>query len=181
MVPADFTGLRAWKNRGRGVWLRGNSHRLTNALLADNGIGATFASSETWVQNSTFIGESDNRTVGPLGFYRGYEFYDGRVGAENVTFINFNKVGTIPSSALGYNRNNSFPINTGNFARSLTFVNSNELYLENPGAERDGDKAAAFLDENGSVTGQAGVYVLANVPFMLDGSCTSRPAWNSWV
>ncbi len=181
VVPADFTGLRAWKNRGRGVWLRGNSHRLTNALLADNGIGATFASSESWVQNSTFIGESDNRNIAPLGFYRGYEFYDGRVGAENVTFINFSKVGTIPSSALGYNRNNSFPINTGNFARSLTFVNSNELYLENPGADRDGDKAAAFLDESGSVTGQAGVYVLANVPFMLDGSCSSRPAWNSWV
>jgi cell migration-inducing and hyaluronan-binding protein len=180
VVPADFTGLRAWKNQGRGVWLRGNSHRLSNAVLADNGIGATFASSETWVMNSTFIGESGNNGV-PAGFYRGYEFYDGRVGAENVKFANFTKVGTIPSSALGYNRNNSFPINTGNFARGLSFTNANEVYLENPGADRDGDKAAAFWDETGSVTGQAGVYVLANVPFMLDGSCTYRTAWNSHV
>ncbi len=179
-VPADFSNFRSWKNQGRGVWLRGNSLRLTNALLADNGIGATFASSETWVQNSTFIGESGNNGT-PAGFYRGYEFYDGRVGAENVRFINFTKAGAIPSSALGYNRNNSFPINTGNFARSLTFSNANQVYLEDPGADRDGDKAAAFLDETGSVTGQAGVYVVANVPFMLDGTCTLRAAWNAHV
>jgi hypothetical protein len=60
-------------------------------------------------------------------------------------------------------------------------VNSNEVYLENPAADRDGDKAAAFWDETGSVTGSAGVFVLANVPFMLDNSCSQRSTWNSWV
>jgi cell migration-inducing and hyaluronan-binding protein len=180
VVIADFTGLRGWKNQGRGAWLRGSNLRMTNAVMADNGIGATFAASETFVQNSTFIGESENVGAG-LPFYRGYEFYDGRVGADNVKFINFTKVGTIPSSALGQNRNNSFPISTGNFARSLTFINSIEVYFEDPHADRDGDKAAAFYDSTGSVSGTTGAYVLANVPFMLDNTCTQRTAWNSWV
>jgi len=180
-VIGDFTGLRAWKNSGRGVWLRGSNLRITNGLMADNGIGATFAANETFVQNSTFIGESDNTGTAALGFYRGYEFYDGRVGADNVKFINFTKVGTIPSSALGQNRNNSFPISTGNFARQLQFINSNEVYFEDPHADRDGDKAAAFFDSTGSVSGTAGAFVVANVPFMVDGSCTMRSAWNSQV
>jgi len=179
-VIADFTGLRAYKNSGRGVWLRGSNLRVTNAVLADNGIGATFAANETFVQNSTFIGESDNVGAG-LGFYRGYEFYDGRVGADNVKFINFTKVGTIPSSALGQNRNNAFPISTGNFARGLTFINANEVYFEDPHADKDGDKAAAFYDSTGSVTGAAGNFVVANVPFMVDNTCAPRAAWNSHV
>ncbi len=154
-VIADFTGFRAWKNQGRGVWLRGSNQRITNAVLADNGIGATFAANETFVQNSTFIGESENVGAG-LGFYRGYEFYDGRVGADNVKFINFTKLGTIPSSALGQNRNNSFPISTGNFARELTFINSNEVYFEDPHADHDGDKAAAFYRLDGLGVGHGG-------------------------
>ena len=103
------------------------------------------------------------------------------MGADNVKFINFTKMGTIPSSALGQNRNNSFPISTGNFARELTFINSNEVYFEDPHADRDGDKAAAFFDSTGSVSGIAGAYVVANVPFMVDGTCTLRTAWNSQV
>ncbi len=149
--------------------------------MADNGIGATFAANETFVQNSTFIGESENVGTAALGFYRGYEFYDGRVGADNVKFINFTKMGTIPSSALGQNRNNSFPISTGNFARQLQFINSNEVYFEDPHADRDGDKAAAFYDSTGSVSGTTGAFVVANVPFMVDGTCTLRSAWNSQV
>lgn len=179
-VVADFTGLRAWKNQGRGVWLRGSNQRLTNAVLADNGIGATFAANETFVQNSTFIGESANVGAG-LGFYRGYEFYDGRVGADNVKFMNFTKAGTIPSSALGQNRSNAFPISTGNFARQAQFISANEVYFEDPHDDKDGDKAAAFFDSTGSVSGVTGAYVVANVPFMVDNSCTQRTAWNAWV
>ncbi len=179
-VPANFDGLRAWKNSGRGVWLRGSNLRLVNVVMSDNGIGATFAANETFVQNSTFIGETDNVGSG-LGFYRGYEFYDGRVGADNVKFINFNKMGTIPSSALGYNRNNAFPISTMNFADGVSFINSNEVYLEDPHADKDGDKAAAFYDSTGSVTGVGGAYVVANVGIMVDNSCTQHSSWNAWI
>ena len=57
-VVADFTGFTAYKHSGRAVWLRGRDHRLTNAVLADNAIGATFASSETFVEDALFVGES---------------------------------------------------------------------------------------------------------------------------
>lgn len=182
-VVADFTGFRAWKNLNRAVWLRGSQQRLSGAVLADNAIGATFAASETFVVNSVFIGESANRGAGlPSGQpYRGYEFYDGRVGAENVTFANFTTTASIPSSALGYNRRNAFPITPSNYARNLTFVNATPVYLENAQADKDGDKAAAFWDETGSVTGTAGAYVLANEPFMLGDDCTQQGTWNAWV
>jgi len=43
-VPAYFLRFLAYKNSGRGVWLRGRDHYLSDAVLADNQIGATFAS-----------------------------------------------------------------------------------------------------------------------------------------
>ena len=174
-VIADFTGLRAWKNQGRGVWLRGSNQRLTNAVLADNGIGATFAANETFVQNSTFIGESENVGTAALGFYRGYEFYDGRVGADNVKFINFTKVGTIPSSALGQNRNNSFPISTGNFARAAARSSTRTRCTSRTRTPTaTATRRRRSIDSTGSVSGTAGAYVVANVPFMVDGTCNLR-------
>ena len=53
-------GFTAYKHSGRAVWLRGRDHRLTDAILADNAIGATFASSETFVEDALFVGESAN-------------------------------------------------------------------------------------------------------------------------
>lgn len=181
-VIAVFNAFRAWKHSGRAVWLRGRDARLMGAVLSSNGIGATFASSETFVQSSVFVGETANNASAPFnGMYRGYEFYDGRVGAEDVTFANYTAAGTIPSSALGYLRSNAFGISTANYARGLRFINAAEVFLENPQADRDGDKAAVFFDETGSVSGTPGQYVVANVPFMLGPDCSIRSSWNAWV
>ena len=151
--------------------------------MADNAIGATFASSETFVEDALFVGESGN-TAGTLWGNpprRGYEFYDGRVGADRVTFANFTAAGDIPSSAMGFLRNNSFSVSTGNFAGDVTFINANQYYLETPHADRDGDKAAVFLDRDGDVTGTAGVYVVPNSPFLVTGACSLRAEWNAYV
>jgi cell migration-inducing and hyaluronan-binding protein len=183
-VIADFTSFRAFKHYGRAVWLRGSNTKLSNSLLADNAIGATFASNQTYVTNTTFIGVTGAINKLPSNtFLRGYEFYDGRVGAEDVRFINYNSSAatTVPASALGYNRNNSFPIDPLNYAGEMTFVNSNEFYLENPHDTRDGDKAAVFYDQSGDVTGTAGRFVAANTPIMITNACTLRSAWNSYV
>jgi cell migration-inducing and hyaluronan-binding protein len=182
-VVADFTGLTAYKHSSRAVWLRGRDHRLTNAVLADNAIGATFASNETFVEDALFVGESANNTTGLAAGTprRGYEFYDGRVGADRVTFVNFTLAGSIPSSALGFNRTNAFPVSTGNFAGVVDFLNATPFFLEAPHADKDGDKAAVFLDRDGAVSGTAGVYVVANSPFLVTADCSERPAWNAWV
>ena len=177
-----FDHYTAYKNRGRGAWMRGANLRLTHALLADNDIGATFAANETFLQDAVIIGESGNNAT-TLGTYpiRGYEFYDGRVGAERVQFVNFASNATRPASAYGYNRNNAFSINTQNFTDNATFQNANHVYLEDPHADKDGDKAAVFLDADGSVTGSSGAHVVTNMPILLDNGCTSRVEWNAYV
>ena len=182
-VVADFTRFTAYKHPFRAVWLRGRDHRLSNSVLADNAIGATFASSETFVEDALFVGESGN-TAGTLccGLpRRGYEFYDGRVGAERVTFVNFTGTAAIPWSAMGFLRSNGFSVSTGNFAGVVSFTNANRYYLETPHEDKDGDKAAVFLDRDGNVTGTAGAYVVGNHPFLVTPACTARPEWNAYV
>jgi cell migration-inducing and hyaluronan-binding protein len=182
-VVADFKGLTAYKHAGRAVWLRGRDQRLSDAVLADNAIGATFAANETFLEDALFVGESANNGGGLSSSTprRGFEFYDGRVGADRVTFANFTAVGSIPSSALGFNRNNGFSVATDNFAGALSFENATPFYLETPHADKDGDKAAVFFDRDGAVSGTTGAYIVPDVPFMVSGGCTVRPAWNAQV
>ena len=128
-VEADFKNFVAWKHSGRAVWLRGANLKLSGAVLADNAIGATFASYETSFSDALFVGETANNAI-PLSSgtpRRGYEFYDGTVGADRVTFVNYSAAASIPSSALGYLRNNGFSISTANYAGALQFVNANPV------------------------------------------------------
>jgi cell migration-inducing and hyaluronan-binding protein len=181
-VVADFTRFTAYKHSGRAVWLRGRNHLLSDAMLADNAIGATFASSETFVEDAVFVGESGNTAGFPWDdVRRGYEFYDGRVGADRVTFVNYTGSGTIPWSAIGFLRNNGFAVSPGNFAGDVTFINANQYYLETPHDDKDGDKAAVFFDRDGDVTGTAGVFVVPNHPFLIAPGCAVRAEWNAQV
>ena len=181
-MVADFTSFRAYKHSGRAVWLRGRNLKLSNSLLADNAIGATFAANETYVTNTTFIGQSGSITRLPSSnVLRGYEFYDGRVWADNVKFINYTAATTVPASGLGYNRTNAFPIDPDNYAGAMTFTNANAVYLEDAHADKDGDKAAVFFDRDGAVTGTAGRFVVANTPILLSNACTLQAAWNAHV
>ncbi|MCU0619814.1 MAG: hypothetical protein MUF40_08010, partial [Gemmatimonadaceae bacterium] len=133
---------------------------LVDPILADNQIGATFASSRTQIRGGLVIGESANvsptSTLGASPFITGFQFYDGNVGAEGTVFTNFTGA---RAGALGYNRRNGFAIDPRNDARTLRFENANAVLLEEPQADRDGDKAALFVDRDGSVTGQASMAV----------------------
>lgn len=198
-VLAVFDTFLAYKHRNEAIWLRGNNTVVTNAILADNVSGAIFASQETFLQNSLIIGETDNKGT-PEHYEKtgvdgrslprpwaadtplaGFQFYDGRVGVENVTFVNFQSNSLRPAGALGYNRDNRFPVDVQNFATNLQFVNANQVYLEDPGEDMDGDKAAVFQDTDGSVTGQPGKYVVANNPFLTDNTCSVQNDWNTYI
>lgn len=183
-VVADFRNFTAYKHNGRAVWLRTNGALLTGALLSDNLIGATFASSETFLRNATIIGESANNAVLPGNStfpIRGFEFYDGRVGADGVTFVNFVPNARRQASAFGFNRSNGFNVSTGNFASGVQLVSANSVYLEDPKPDKDGDKNAVILDRDGSITGVGGSYVVSNAPLLYTPVCTRRPDWNSYV
>jgi cell surface hyaluronidase len=210
VVPVVFQDFTAYRNRTRGVWLRGNAHTLRGAVLADNGIGATFASSQTLIEDSVVIGETanlgnpgqyekkglDNRSLpypygdgteyGSKHPIRGYEFYDGQVGAKNVTFVNFQPNALRGASALGYLRFTAFHVDPGNSAEGLKFENANRVFfdkkLDNTGKPveliapnddgMDGYRSAVFLDKDGSVTGSSGRSVVVDNPFLIDGNCT---------
>jgi hypothetical protein len=182
VVPADFHDFLAYKHRGRAVWMRGRGLRLTSAVLADNGIGATFAASDTYLQDALLVGETaNNATAFPAGFpVRGFEYYDGLVGAQRVTFANYVATARGPASAFGFNRSNAFPLSTLNFAEGARYVNANRVFIENPVGTKDGDKAAVFLDRDGSVTASAGRYVAANVPLLITAACDARSDWNAY-
>jgi cell surface hyaluronidase len=182
-VTAHFRNFTAWKNANRGVWLRGNELRMTGGQFSDNKIGATFAASMTFVEDAVFVGQTANSggTQFPAAFpVRGFEFYDGTVGARRVTFINYPSDSRI-RSAIGFNRNNAFALSPYNGVEQVTFINANRVYIENPNPDRDGDKAAVFVDLDGSVTGFAGRVVAAVNPLHLSSACDLRPEWNAHV
>jgi cell surface hyaluronidase len=194
---ARFQTLNAYKNRIRGVWLRGFNHEVTGAVLSDNAIGVTMASIDAVVKDSLIVGETANLGTPPSGEakgrdgrslpqpweasfpIRGFEFYDGIVGVERTTFANFQPNDQRQASALSHIRKNKFPIQAKNFATELSFVNAKPVYHENPVEGFDGDKSAVFTDTTGSVTGTAGMKVVANAPFLLTKGCTYKQDWNS--
>lgn len=178
IVPARFVKFLSYKNGNRGVWLRGKQHYLQEAILVDNHIAATFASFESYLTGSLVIGPSGN-TIGSRDVYRGFEYYDGPVGARDVTFVGFDGRGQIPWSALGFNRRNAFSLSTVSASENLTFVQSTRLYIESPDPSKDGDKSAVFQDASGSVTGIPGRWVTANTPFLTTPDCTPYVEWNA--
>jgi len=151
---------------------------LQEAILVDNHIAATFASFESYLTGSLVIGPSGN-TIGSRDVYRGFEYYDGPVGARDVTFVGFDGRGQIPWSALGFNRRNAFSLSTVSAAENLTFVRSTRLYIESPDPSKDGDKSAVFQDASGSVTGIPRRWVTANTPFLTTPDCTPYVEWNA--
>jgi cell surface hyaluronidase len=207
VIENAISNFSAYKNRDRGVWLRGGHLHLKNAVLADNAIGATFAADQTMLENAVVIGESDNlgqkaystQPVGQDGRslpqpweaafpIRGYEFYDGKVGAINSTFANFVPNAQRGASGLSYLRFTAFDINANNFSSNPTFVNANEVFFEDHAAPTtptsddgsDGYRAAVFNDSDGKLTGTAGQSIVVNNPFLLDG-CSFKTAWNASV
>ena len=198
-VVARFEGFTAYMNRDRGVWLRGQNHVVSGAVLADNRAGATFASSETFLENSLVVGETANMGTteeweepghngralpqywDPNAQVIGFEFYDGRVGVSDTTFAGFNSNPVRGAGGLGYLALNAFSIHPKNFAENVEFLDSNPVYLPDPDAGMDGDVSKVFVDQDGSVTGTPGETVVINNPFLLRPSCEFQTAWNAHV
>jgi cell migration-inducing and hyaluronan-binding protein len=205
-IVTTMRGLVAYKNRNHGVWLRGRSHRVISSTLADNAIGATFASDESFLQRSFVVGESGNvgeaarweRDRGEVGRrgrslpqpwnadypIRGFEFYDGRVGVERTVFANFqpyrSRSGKLrQQSAIGYHVDNDFGIHAKNFASKVRFVNARRVYFEPPQIGHDGDVSAVFLDTDGSVTGRRGRSLMTRNRFLYGSGCRLRRDFNA--
>lgn len=198
-VVARFEGLTAYMNRDRGVWLRGGDLLVTGATLADNRAGATFAAWNTYLEDSVIVGETRNpgtlepwEEPGPTGralpvFWdpdtplAGFEFYDGRVGVRDTTFVSFRDDATRRAGALTYLAPNAFSLDPHNFGERLRFVDAERVYFPDPEPGMDGDVSKVFYDRDGTLTGTAGRAVVVENPFLLDDSCEHRAGWNAYV
>ncbi|PNY81817.1 G8 domain-containing protein [Deinococcus koreensis] len=199
-APAAFTRFTAYKQRDQGVWLRGEHHTLSGAVLADNAVGATFASDTTVMKDSLLIGETANvgqpeswekTGVGGRSLprpweadfpIRGFQFYDGHVSIQTTALSAFQPNAVRQASGLGYLYRNAFALNPGNDARGLTWLDdSRRVYLPDAQADKDGDKAATFLDADGSVTGTPGLSVTGSALLRDAPDCSARAEWNASV
>jgi hypothetical protein len=193
-VTAVFSDLTMFKNRNRGIWLRGIDHVVTGTALADNLIGATFASSDSYLESSVVIGETANSTGAPPKPYdaasavRGFEFYDGTVGVRNSYFAAYEPNGQRPAGALSQLQYTAFHVSSANFSSGLTFAaDANEVWLEtrpvptDPDNGEDGYRSTVIRDADGSVTGSSDSYVTVDNPFLLTPTCQFRTEWGAWV
>lgn len=198
-VVARFEDFTAYMNRDRGIWLRGTSEVVSNATLADNRAGATFASDGAFIEDSFIVGETANLGTAEeweetgyqgraLPFFwdpgtpiLGFEFYDGLVGVRNVTFAGLNSNPVRGSGALGYLAPDAFSIDPNNFAENITLMDSNPVYLTPVEPGMDGDASKVFVDQDGSVTGTPGRAVVADNPFLVTENCTHVAAWNAYT
>ena len=198
-VVADFVGLKAWKNRYHGAWMRGSNLVLSGAVVSDNQTGAAFPGDEAFLDDVFAVGETANtgnpeswETKRPNGAelptpweadapITGFDFYDGRVGVRGGTFASFVSDAQRPSGALGRVRDNRFPFHNGNFARGLSFApDTNRLYFESPKVDRDGDHSLVVKDEDGTLTGTAGAVATVKEPFLTTATCRFRAEWNAY-
>ncbi len=192
-VQAIFEDFTAFANRNRGIWTRGSRLIVRGAHLADNLIGATFAANDSYLEDSVVVGvTAANTGEAPKPWdtdnpVRGFEFYDGMVGAIDSYFAGFQSNATRSAGALSQLRFTDFRVSPDNHSTGLSFASgTNRVILENraiPTATEDGEdgyRSTVFQDVDGSVTGTPGNYVVVNNSFLTTSNCSFRGGWGAW-
>ena len=204
---ATLHGFTAYKNRNQGVWLRGSPLVLSEPVLADNGVGASFASTDALLRGGLIVGESANKGMPSEGqasgedgrslphFWNpefkisGFEFYDGPVMVEGTKFVNFVPNASRMAAALDYLNLTDFYTDPRNATTKLSFENAQAVHYTPTGEPADldidsggdGYRSAIFVDKDGSVTGEQGASVVPNTPFFTTASCEVKTEWNASV
>ncbi|GAM19655.1 hypothetical protein SAMD00019534_028300 [Acytostelium subglobosum LB1] len=200
-----FKGLTTYKNRWRGGWARGGSLVFSHCAFADNAIGFTLASEGNFpedpgqtqiIENSVFVGESDNigqasswiparrGRSNPFGEdgnmpIRGFEAYDGTNMLVNVTFRSFMKDSTPRNiSAIGWFRFNDWQTSVKSYLKGITFEDVTlRFHLES--SLVDGDKIQTIKDLDGSSTGIAGAVLTRPYSYYQTSNCLMMENWNA--
>jgi cell migration-inducing and hyaluronan-binding protein len=204
----DYT---AYKNRNGAIWGRGQHHLFTNLKLADNAIGFTHAAGggrapySSRVEDSLFVGESDNignptrpeeiaygRSLPHVTAdfpIRGYEYYDYRHDVVNTKFVNYQPNELRGAGALSYLLYTSFGMSTENMIEGATFENAQPVHFPQEQRRWSSDFAgraayhsATIKDVDGSVGGIPGAYiVIDNGIASAEDTCVTKAAWGAAV
>jgi hypothetical protein len=211
-IPTVIDDYTAYKNRNGAIWGRGEYHLFTNLKLADNAIGFTHAAGgsgvapySSRVQDSLFVGESDNignpsrpeeiaygRSLPHVTAdfpIRGYEYYDYRHDVVNTTFVNYQPNALREAGALSYLLFTSFGMSTENRVEGAKFVNSQPVHFpeiqrrwSSDFAGRAAYRSATIKDVDGSVGGIPGAYiVIDNGIASAEDTCEIKASWNAAI
>ncbi len=210
-VTARFENYVAYKHRGEAAWFRGDHTELVGALLVDNAVGATFASSSSGLVSSVVVGRSANvgtaepweptedgrplpRPWHPEFAPRGFQFYDGAVYVKDSYFEGFEAYGERRAGALSMLDYTSFSLSPLSYAQGLTFapdtvrvmfadlpLKEREARAKDEDSGNDGYASGLFMDLDGSVTGTPGRAVTVNNPLLELPGCTYTGEWNANV
>jgi cell migration-inducing and hyaluronan-binding protein len=211
VIVSHIDDYTAYKNRNGAIWGRGQYHLFTNLKLADNAIGFTHAAGggrapySSRVQDSLFVGESDNvgnpaseaeiaygrslPHVTPDFPIRGYEYYDYRHDVVNTTFVNYQPNELRGAGALSYLLYTSFGMSTENMIEGATFENAQPVHFPQEQRRWSSDFAgraayhsATIKDVDGSVGGIPGAYiVIDNGIASAEDTCVTKAAWGAAV
>lgn len=149
-LTAKFDKTFAYKNRQRGIWLRGVNLEASDSVFADNWMGIMSPSGNAvTVRDSLFVGESSNkgtpmsaserlgldgRTLfnpgSPSQRMFGAGFYDNVTDFNNLTFVNFRTNAQRKAGAMGNNEFTSFNMSTKHVVSGAKFINSDSISLE---------------------------------------------------
>jgi hypothetical protein len=215
-LEAVFKDMTIYKSRGAAIWARGENHIFDGLKIADTAIGYTHAYPGTAqfhgdytskVENSLFVGESDNKgtpTTDAEKAYgrsmpradadypvRGYEYYDFIHSIVNTKFVNYQDNATRKSGAISYLLYTSFGISSNNSVEKVTFENAKPVYF--PPIERRwsfsgefgsfaGWNGAVFKDVDGSLGAGPNAYVVLDTGIAAaagDKDCRIEPTWGA--
>ncbi len=140
-TKASFAGLTSVLNGERGFWIRGVNLEVTDALIAENPIGGTFAAFGATLKNSIVSGRLDTSAKsGPARV--GFTFDDGPVSVQHVTFTHFANGG----AALGFEEKNAELPDPRNSFSDLTFTDAAAWRAADPVTPGDFMAIARDLD-----------------------------------
>ena len=212
-VIQDFTD---YKSSGAAIWARGENHVFKGLKLADSAIGYTHAypgvapnhgDFTSRVEDSLFVGESDNRgtpkTANEIKYgrtmprkdadypVRGYEYYDFTHHVINTKFVNYVDNDTRKAGALSYLLFTSFGVSTNNDVQGLKFENAKPAYFPPTEARWQfsgefgrfsGWNGAVIHDIDGSATGTPNSYIVIDNGIAFDEKrCEMKPTWGAAV
>jgi cell migration-inducing and hyaluronan-binding protein len=198
-LTAIFENLVAYKNRQWGIWTRGSPFHFNNVRCYDNMNGLLAVPGSNYVENSLFVGDSDNvgipRNAGENGrsrpsqwgdasqYITGLQSYDngGQQLYRNNQFRNFVSTASRRAGALGLLNFGRFLLHSRNRVSSSQFVNSNQFWFQQT-TTSDLNNNAQILDLDGTTTGfKGGGWIVANNSIIAPAECTPKYEWNGYA
>eukprot|EP00029_Vermamoeba_vermiformis_P008039 TRINITY_DN3653_c0_g1_i1.p1 TRINITY_DN3653_c0_g1~~TRINITY_DN3653_c0_g1_i1.p1 ORF type:complete len:1168 (-),score=259.25 TRINITY_DN3653_c0_g1_i1:226-3597(-) len=204
-VPAVVDGFTAYKCRRYAIYARSDSLVIHEGQLADSGIGIGLSGYGCVVQGTLIVGETDNVGTPAKDSEQGRSRIDtnklslGIFGIEinedskanlfnKIAFYNYQNEQiqsvTRPSGAITIQDGNGVASPTNKFFNLEFNSVANKVYLQSnlySPATANGHLTGVIVDNDGTITGTCGNFVISDKNSLVGAGCNTNPAWNATV